>query len=292
MDKGKVLASSLLSKYKHFIFDCDGVLWLGSQRIPHSVELLRAIEDAGKHCYFLTNTSLVSREEIRLKMNDVLGYDIDADRIFTASSLAGSHVRINMSHKKKALVIGRGLLIKEIQATGIEVIDASQFDNRYEDFTYETKEDMAFEEIDLVVMGYDDRINYYKMALAFYAIQKGAELVSTNADRATNSYGYPELKTLGNGSWVACLESASGKKAFVSGKPNPGIFKIIGDIHHIEREDCLFIGDNLETDILFANRAGVDSLLVLTGVTEPKNMEHLLNREGAGKPTFIANDLS
>lgn len=122
--------------------------------------------------------------------------------------------------------------------------------------------------------------------------------MSTNADKNTNSYAFPQMKTLGNGSFVAAIESASGKKAFVAGKPNPAIFDIISGVHHvgwsdeIAKDACLFIGDNLHTDIMFANGAGVDSLLVLTGVTDLHNLDDMLQAHDSGKPTYIANDLS
>lgn len=129
--------------------------------------------------------------------------------------------------------------MQEIRTTGLDIIPGSDHDDKYGNFNYESPTEMKFDDIDLVVMGYDDRINYFKFAFAFYALQCGvtyphqADLVSTNADRNTNSYAFPSMKTLGNGSFVAAIESASGKKAFVAGKPNADIFDIISGVHHV-----------------------------------------------------------
>jgi phosphoglycolate/pyridoxal phosphate phosphatase family enzyme len=293
MERQLAKARQLLDKYSCLIFDCDGVLWRGNDSVPHAQDFLKLAASQGKKCYFLTNTSLYGRQDIKEKLVKLMDFDVDASHIFTANSLAAAHIKANLGHKKKAYVIGRQVLVQEVQNTGIEVLPGYSHDDKYGNFTYESQADKNFDDIDLVVMGYDDRINYFKFAFAYYALQSGADLVSTNADKSTNSYAFPHLKTLGNGSFVAAIESASGKKAFVAGKPNPAIFDLISAEHHgIEKDACLFIGDNLHTDIMFANGAGVDSLLVLTGVTETHRLDDLLKAHDSGKPTFVADDLS
>lgn len=81
------------------------------------------------------------------------------------------------------------------------------------------------------------------------------------------------LKLPGNGTFMKALEVCSGKKATVTGKPNPFCFDSIIEKHGLERKDILFIGDNLLTDIKFSNTSTVDSYLVLTGVTRPETLE-------------------
>lgn len=93
--------------------------------------------------------------------------------IFTANTLAAAHIKANLAHKKKAYVIGREVLVQEIKTTGLEVVPASEHDDKYGNISYEDQGDMKFHDIDLVVMGYDDKINYFKMAFAFYALQVG-----------------------------------------------------------------------------------------------------------------------
>ena len=80
-----------------------------------------------------------------------------------------------MSHKKKAYIIGRDVLVQEIQTTvkDLEVLPASSHDDKYGNFSCESASDIKFDDIDLVVMGYDDKINYFKFAFAFYALQCG-----------------------------------------------------------------------------------------------------------------------
>lgn len=87
------------------------------------------------------------------------------------------------------------------------------------------------------------------------------------------------------------MEYTSEKEAIVTGKPSDNCFKLIEKVHGADTKEMLFIGDNLYTDILFANRAGVDSLLVLTGVTAPEEFEELIKRDDTGNPSYIAENL-
>lgn len=96
---------------------------------------------------------------------------------------------------------------------------------------------MDFEGVDLVVQGYDDKINLFKLCFASYAIQKGAFLLSTNSDRATKSPAFADLKIIGNGSFTKLLESATDTKAVIAGKPNPIIFELISTTHGVDFVD-------------------------------------------------------
>ena len=88
------------------------------------------------------------------------------------------------------------------------------------------------------------------------------------------------------------METACEQKSINTGKPSDFCFELIQASHGVKHSEILFIGDNLFTDILFANRAGVDSLLVLTGVTGKDDYEDLIAKVESGNPTYIAENLS
>jgi len=90
---------------------------------------------------------------------------------------------------------------------------------------------------------------------------------------------------------MAALEKCSGKKATIVGKPNPFCIDIVLETHSIQKDKILFIGDNLQTDIMFSNKSNIDCLLVLTGVTAEADLEKELKEEESGVPTYIAKDL-
>ena len=90
---------------------------------------------------------------------------------------------------------------------------------------------------------------------------------------------------------MAALEKCSGRKATIVGKPNSFCIDLVLEQHDVSRDKILFVGDNLQTDIMFANKSNIDSLLVLTGVTDPEDLEKELKEEESGVPTYIARDL-
>lgn len=90
---------------------------------------------------------------------------------------------------------------------------------------------------------------------------------------------------------MAALEKCSGKKATIVGKPNPFCIEVVLESHALSRDKILFIGDNLQTDIMFSNKSNIDSLLVLTGVTDEVDLEKELKEVESGVPTYIARDL-
>ena len=101
------------------------------------------------------------------------------------------------------------------------------------------------------------------------------------------------MKIIGNGSITKCIETAADTTAIYAGKPNKEIIDIMMDRHRsIEKNKTVFIGDNLYTDILFANGAGIDSVLVLTGVTYKEELERELSKPDSGRPTYVFENLS
>ena len=84
-----------------------------------------------------------------------------------------------MKDKKKAYVIGRQSLVDEISLTHVDVVPSHIHNNMYGMFTYESHIDIPFDDIDVVIVGYDDNINFYKLTLASYAIQKGVKTYNT-----------------------------------------------------------------------------------------------------------------
>jgi hypothetical protein len=117
------------------------------------------------------------------------------------------------------------------------------------------------------------------------AIRAGTPWVATNADRTLPS---PRGPLPGNGSLVAALATALGRQPdTIVGKPDPGLFLAAARERGAARP--LVVGDRLDTDIEGANRAGMDSLLVLTGVSRPVD---LLDATPERRPTYLAEDLS
>jgi ribonucleotide monophosphatase NagD (HAD superfamily) len=134
-----------------------------------------------------------------------------------------------------------------------------------------------------VIQGYGPEVGWRDLAEAAYAVESGLPWVATNIDKTL-----PTARGIapGNGTLVAAVVTASGVSPIVAGKPEP-------PLHHesvlrMGAAQPLVVGDRLDTDIEGACRVGVDSLLVLTGVTSP---EALVSADPAHRPTYVAADL-
>jgi 4-nitrophenyl phosphatase len=108
--------------------------------------------------------------------------------------------------------------------------------------------------------------------LISFHLQQGAKFIATNPDHYTMISDY---RLPGNGSFVACMELASGIKAEVAGKPNPFILEYLMAKFKLNREDCLMIGDNLDTDVQLGRNGGINTLCVLTGNSTEKMVQEV-----------------
>lgn len=133
-------------------------------------------------------------------------------------------------------------------------------------------------------MGYDSNFSYKKLCLLSLYLQNGAKFIGTNPDKYTMSYGF---RMPGCGSMLACLEAASGKKPEIVGKPNEFILDYLIEKEQLRREECVMVGDNLETDILFGEKGGIATLCTLTGVTT----EDVVLANTIAVPTYYSDAL-
>lgn len=124
--------------------------------------------------------------------------------------------------------------------------------------------------IDSIIMGYDFHLNYKKICLITFYVQKGAKFIATNPDKYTMIEG---LKVPGCGSMVKVIEVATTKTAEIAGKPNPFIIEHLIKTHNLNKSECLMIGDNIDTDITFGKNAGIDTWCVLTGVSNEEMVQ-------------------
>jgi HAD superfamily hydrolase (TIGR01450 family) len=137
---------------------------------------------------------------------------------------------------------------------------------------------------DAVIVGLDPQVDYGRIAAAMSAVEHGARLVATNADAR-----YPTAEGFlpGAGSIVAALATATGVPPEVIGKPEPAMFTAILEESGIDAASAVVIGDNPDADVVGAHRAGIASLLVLTGVATAAAAAGL---DGERRPTMVVAD--
>jgi glycerol-1-phosphatase len=255
----------LVAEYDVVIFDLDGVLYLGDQVIAGAPEAVARLRDLPVRAVFATNNaSRLSGDVADLLCS--LGIAASGDDVLTSAGVAAALLADRYPEGSRVLVVGAPALFEEVRRCGLRPVTA------------------AADDPIAVVQGYGADVGWTNLAEACVAIRAGAGWVATNADRTLPS---PRGPLPGNGSLVAALATALDRQPdTIVGKPDPGLFRRAVVATGSRRP--LVVGDRLDTDIEGARRAGMDSLLVLTGVNQAADV---LAAPAYRRPTFVAADL-
>lgn len=248
-----------------YVFDLDGVMYLGDTAIPHAADAVRRLGTQNKPVYFLTNNSGRTRADYCEKLAQVNGLDIAESQIFTSAYATALYLKAQGAANKTAFVIGEAGLASELEAVGglraVRVPDS-----------------VPPTDIDYVVMGIDRQFTYDKLRFAHAAITRGhAQFVATNRD---STFPMETGEIPGGGSLVAALATATGREPLTIGKPETHAYEAILQTANVPAAQSIMIGDRLDTDIAVGCRAGAKTVLVLTGVTSAKQAQ-------AAVPPFV-----
>ncbi|MFZ4895077.1 HAD-IIA family hydrolase [Plantibacter sp. Mn2098] len=247
--------------------DLDGVVYAGPNAIPHAVESLNLVAESITVGYITNNASRTDASVaghltdlgLRVAPNEVVTSPQAAVRLLAGLVPAGATI----------LVVGGDGLVDEIQKGGFVVTRSAE------------------DEPAAVVQGFAPEVGWTQLAEAAFALQgeRGADVhwIATNTD-----WTIPQARGIapGNGTLVSAVHTTVGRLATVAGKPETPIFEEA--VARFGAKKPLFIGDRLDTDILGANRAGIASALVLTGIDRAK---HALAADQHSRPTYILEDL-
>jgi len=281
--------TELLDKVDIFIFDCDGVIWRGDSLIPGIPETLEKLRQAGKKCFFVTNNSTKSRAGYKKKF-DGLGLDsVPAEEIFSSSFAAAAYLEQTKFKEtgKKAYVIGEIGICQELDLIGVPYIGGPDDEGKQPNMGSGGRLEID-EDVGAVIVGFDRHINYYKIQYAQLAINEhDAQFIATNLDAVTHLTDAQEWA--GNGSMVGAIKGCTGQEPVVVGKPSPLMIDYLEDKYGMDRSRICMVGDRLDTDVLFGTDNGLQSLLVLSGVTSE---EKLLSPENTITPDFYADTIN
>ncbi|WP_080844226.1 TIGR01457 family HAD-type hydrolase [Cytobacillus gottheilii] len=250
-----------MKDYKGYMIDLDGTMYKGTELIQEAADFVQKLKERNIPYLFVTNNSSKTPQQVAEKLND---FNITAhqDQVFTTSMATANYI----AEKKKdasVYVIGE---------EGIRTAIAQQHLRHAE------------EDADYVVVGIDRSITYDKLATACLAVRNGAQFISTNGDIAL-----PTERGLlpGNGSITSVITVSTQTNPIFIGKPESIIMEQALRVLGTNLEETLMVGDNYDTDILAGMNAGMDTLLVHTGVT---TKELLLGYEK--KPTYVLDSLA
>jgi glycerol-1-phosphatase len=240
----------LADTYEAFILDLDGVLFRGDEPIAAAAPTVDALRAAGKRLVFLTNNSARTPEQVATKLAR-LGIDASPDEVVTSAE-ATAELLAGESEKdaRTAYVIGQDGVRTALASAGFELVDGD------------------VDRSDFVIVGWDGDVTYEALRRATVLVRGGARLVATNADASYPAPGGEQWP--GAGAILAAVETASGTRATVVGKPHRPLFDTA--VARVGSPNALMVGDRLETDVAGAVAAGLDAALVLSGVSRAADL--------------------
>lgn len=258
------------------IFDLDGVIYRGDVPVPGAVELVARLHAAGIAVRYATNNSLATRADYVATLA-AMEIASSADEIVTSNTATILHLRRHAPEVRRILAVGERGLVSELRAAGFDVTPAAELADA-------AASGAALQSaFDAVVAGLDRSFDYGRLAAAATAIRGGARFIATNAD---SRYPTPRGFLPGAGSIVSAIAAASGEAPLVIGKPAPAMLEAIIEAAGLRPPDVLMVGDNPDADIVAARRAGIRSVLVLTGVADATTTARL---DGERRPDDVVD---
>ena len=230
--------------YRGYIFDLDGTVYLGDALLPSAGETLSTLRKHGKRTIFISNNPTHAREDYAEKLTR-LGVPTPVDDILTSTLVMVDFLQRRMPGAR-LFVLGEEPLCAELRRGGFKLTDQAR-------------------EIEAVIASFDRTFVYRKLQIAFDAIRAGAHFFATNPDPycPTPTGGEPDCACI-----IAAIEACTKKKVeAVVGKPSQYMIEAALHLMNLPAEDCLMIGDRLETDVYMGHAAGMPTALALTGAT-------------------------
>jgi NagD protein len=237
----------LISRAESWLCDMDGVLIRDGAMVPGADKFLDKLRTTGRPYLILTNNSLFTPREVRLQLAS-MGLAVEEEQLWT-SALATAHFVHTQRPFGTAFVIGQTSLHEAIHDVGYRE------DDRQPDY---------------VVLGETQNYSFDEMTTAVRLVENGSHFVATNPEPTGQS---PEGSLPGCGALAAMIQSATGVTPYFVGKPNPVMIREGLNILGAHSKSTIMIGDRMDTDIQAGAEAGLGTILVLSGVTQPDEID-------------------
>jgi glycerol-1-phosphatase len=256
---------TLADRFDGFLIDLDGVVWIGAEPVPGAPRALRALLEAGKRLVFVTNNPGRPPAAYAERLREI-GVEVGADRVVTAGMVTARLAGDAVDGGGGAFVIGAAALKEMVAAAGATPLEGE-----------------AASGADVVVVSGHRDFDYGELLTATRALQRGAALFATSRDPTLPMPGgaWP-----GTGAVLAAVETASGRTAEIGGKPERHLFEMA--LEAIGGEGRLaMVGDRVSSDVEGGRRAGLETILALSGATGRAEAE-----AAEPSPDHVVDDLT
>lgn len=233
---------------KALICDIDGVILHDEMALPGAPELVERLVGGTMPFLFLTNYPSQTPADLRDRFRSAgIPTEVPVKHFYTSAIATAEFLSDQAGDRRKAYVIGEGALIHALYEAGFILTE---------------------NDADFVVLGETRSFSFDMIRRASYLIQQGARFVATNPDVA-GPKGRPSC-----GALAAPIERITGKRPFFVGKPNAFMMRAALRYLEVHTEDTLIAGDNMDTDIIAGIQSGLETVLVLTGVSTLGDLPH------------------
>ncbi|MBJ7903178.1 TIGR01458 family HAD-type hydrolase [Streptomyces sp. DSM 110735] len=252
-----------LADVRGVLVDIDGVLTVSWRALPGAVEALRTLRDGGLGVVLVTNTTSRTRASVAAALSEA-GFAVDADDILTAPAATAAHLA-----GARCALLNSGDIEEDL--AGITLVD-------------EGDEDDGGAPDVVLVGGAGPEFDYSAVNRAFSYLRRGARLVALHRNLTWQTDAGLQLDA---GAYIAGLEAAAGTEAEVTGKPSAAFFRAALDRLGVDATEALMVGDDVESDVLGAQRLGITGVLVRTGKFQPDTLDR-----ASGTPDHVVDSFA
>ncbi len=264
MERGAGLSSTsspLGSIHDLVMLDLDGVVYVGPDAVPHAAETISLLSTA---VAFLTNNATRSARDVAHHLRS-FGLELEDEAVVTAGQVVADLVLREIGDGARVLLAGADGMRSALEDRGLVVVASAEDDPR------------------AVVQGGVIDVRWSELAEASFAVAAGVPWFASNPD---TTFPTPRGLAPGNGAFVQAVALATGQEPVVAGKPSVPIFDEAR--RRTGATSPLMVGDRIDTDIDGAIGAGIDAMVVLTGVT---TMADVLELPSGHRPSYVSADL-
>ncbi len=258
------VTTALADAYDCLLLDLDGVVYVGADAVAGAVPALQHARTSGIAVGYVTNNASRTADRVAAHLCS-FGLDVSPEHVTTSAQVAAAQVRKRWGAGARVLAVGGPGVSAALMEQELVVVRSAEDDPQ------------------AVVQGYGPKVGWADLAEVAFAVQRGAWWVATNTDLTVPT---PRGVAPGNGSLVRAVRGAVDVDPVVAGKPEPVAFHTAAN--RLGACCPLVIGDRLDTDIEGGRAAGMDTLLVLTGVHGPRD---LLEAPVKRRPTHLGHNL-
>ncbi|MFW6000889.1 MAG: HAD-IIA family hydrolase [Halanaerobium sp.] len=248
-----------------FLLDMDGTIYLSNRLIDKAMDFINLLDEQNKDYVFFTNNSSKNTLDYQKKLKR-FGLEVPLEKIVNSGQVTADYIR-KQKEGAKVYPLGTPSLEQELADAGLEIIKDKN------------------EDIDFVVLGFDKTLEYKKLWDAHDLILDGVEYIATNPDYVCPLEGGKSMPDCG--SMISLLETSTGKRPLVVGKPNTLMVDYVADSLGVKKDRMAMVGDRLYTDIKMAVDADITSILVLSGESTRQTLA-----ESPHEPDFVFDSVA